>query len=48
MIDDIDKSLEGETANFEDIDTYKYSKYDVMNDEGAYFNADASASAQAE
>lgn len=46
MIDDIDKSLEGETANLEDIDTYKYSKYDVMNDEAAYFCADASANAQ--
>jgi len=48
LIDDIEKSLEGDTANFNDIDTYKYGKYDVLNDEGTYFNSDAGASAQAE
>lgn len=48
FIDDIDKSLEGDTTNFDDVDTHKYSKYDVMNDDATYFNVDKIANHQVE
>lgn len=48
FIDDIDKSLEGDTTNFDDVDTHKYSKYDVMNDDAKYFNVNKIANTQAE